>query len=33
VTAQAQNNLLVAVFGEVDEATVDTLVVEVLNSK
>jgi hypothetical protein len=33
VTAQAQNNLLVAVFGEVDEAAVDTLVAKVLNSK
>ena len=33
VTTQAQNNLLVAVFGEVDEAAVDTLMAEVLNSK
>jgi hypothetical protein len=31
VTVQAQNNLLVAVFGEVDEAAVDILVAEVLN--
>ena len=31
--AQAQDNLLVAVFGEADEAAADTLVAEVLNSK